>query len=91
MTTVLQRVLLACSEPTDQSKPHITSMISTRDGRVVMSDSAHKKVKVVDMEVPHKVDASLELEETPCDLALLHDDLIALTTQSPLILLLKVC
>jgi hypothetical protein len=53
-----------------------------------MTDIYNTKVKVVDLQHPTIVSASLSVEEEPCVLALLHDGLVAMTTRSPVIYLL---
>ena len=74
----------------DVKKPWITSIVSTQDEKLVMADCGNKKVKVVDMSDPHTVSASLTVEEQPWGLAVLSDDLVAVTTYNPTIFLLEV-
>jgi DNA-binding beta-propeller fold protein YncE len=61
--------------------PCIVSIVVTKDDkRLVLADSENQKVKVVDLQHPTVVSASVSVDERPHALALLHDGLIAVTT-----------
>lgn len=60
-------------------EPWITSVIATRDGRLVMADRKNKMVKVASGEKLQTIRA-VTLRDVPWALALLHDDLVAVTS-----------
>lgn len=59
----------------------ITSLVITKNRKIVMVDFAQKKVRVASLDAPTKVGAGLSLDQTPWSLALLDDGLVAVSTE----------
>ncbi|KAL8577844.1 hypothetical protein ACOMHN_054593 [Nucella lapillus] len=74
----------------DSESPWIIAIVCLPDDRLVMTDLNNNKVKVMDVTLPHALSASTHIPETPWDLAVLPDGLVAMTTFQPIIYLMEV-
>nr|KAG5711813.1 hypothetical protein BaRGS_023577 [Batillaria attramentaria] len=83
MTSSPSRVLVIKPdvESTDAHKngPWLRSVVTTSDGRLVTIDIRNKAIKVVDPSSLTTTVHGLKLDKEPCGLALLRDDVVAVT------------